>query len=200
MNSLDQVGIAGEGLKCRRVIGLEQLTNGFQLGSQIRELFPGHFIFEITPDPLNRVQLRAIRRQPHTAEIVRPAEALRGVSTTIIQEEEIQAVGERLGEGLDEELEHLRIQMRQFQEEPVASRGLHGALDVEPLKDVLHWPDGLHTTRGEAPAADREQAEAAFILAEHSNGACVGRRDSLLQVSSTARLEGRDRIRVFLCD
>jgi hypothetical protein len=75
-------------------------------------------------------------------------------SRSTLNEEEIQAVGERLGEGLDEELEHIRIQMRQLQEELVAGRGLHGAINVEPLKDVLHWPDGLHTTRGEAPEAD----------------------------------------------
>jgi hypothetical protein len=51
-------------------------------------------------------------------------------------------------------MKHLRMQIWQFQEEPVAGRGLHGAIDVEPLEDVLHGATGLDAPRGEAPSAD----------------------------------------------
>jgi hypothetical protein len=136
MNSLDQVGIAGEGLECRRVIPLEHVSSGIQLGGQIGELLPGHLVFEITPDPLNRVQLRAIRRSPHTADTVRPAESLRRVRAAIIQEQKIQAVGERLGARSQEEWEHVCIHIGQFQEEALAGSRRHRAIDIEPFDDV----------------------------------------------------------------
>jgi hypothetical protein len=54
--------------------------------------------------------------------------------------------------------------------------------------------------RGGAPAAERQEAEAAFVLAKDPDGARVGRRDDPPQVVATARLEGRHGLRVFLCD
>jgi hypothetical protein len=63
-------------------------------------------------------------------------------------------LSESLCEGVDKELEALGIQIRQFQEEPIARRRLDGAIDIEPLEDVLDYPDGLHPTRRQT-AADR---------------------------------------------
>ena len=76
------------------------------------------------------------------------------MGSAVIQEQEIQAVGKGLGKSVDEELEVVRVQIRQFQEEASARRGLHGAIDVEPLKDVLDRPNRLHATRRETSAAD----------------------------------------------
>jgi hypothetical protein len=51
-------------------------------------------------------------------------------------------------------LEAFRVQIGQFQEEPLAGGGLHGAIDIEPLKDVLDCANGLNAVSREAPAAD----------------------------------------------
>jgi hypothetical protein len=42
----------------------------------------------------------------------------------------------------------------ELQEEPLACRRLHGAIDIEPLEDVLDRPHRLHAASGEAPAAN----------------------------------------------
>jgi hypothetical protein len=39
---------------------------------------------------------------------------------TVIQEQDVQAVGEGLDEGVDEELETFGVEIRQFEEEPLA--------------------------------------------------------------------------------
>jgi hypothetical protein len=102
-------------------------------------------------------------------------EPLGCMRATVVQEQEIQAVREGLCKGIDEELKALGVQIRQFQEEASTRRGLHGAGDVEPLKDVLHRANGPHPTGRETAAAGGQQAEAAFVLAEHPDGASIGR-------------------------
>jgi hypothetical protein len=62
---------------------------------------------------------------------------------------------------------------------------------------MLDGSNRLHAAGGEAPAADRQEAEAAFILAKDPDRARVGGRDDLLQVVATARLEGHYGLRVF---
>jgi hypothetical protein len=55
MNGLDEIGIAREGLQYGHLIGPQELGNTILLPIQIRELEVGEHIFEVTPDPLNRV-------------------------------------------------------------------------------------------------------------------------------------------------
>jgi hypothetical protein len=74
--------------------------------------------------------------------------------TAIVEEQEIQAVRESRREGVNKDLEAFHVQIGQFQEEPLAGGGRHGAIDVEPLKDVLDGTNRLHAVGGEAPAAD----------------------------------------------
>lgn len=74
----------------------------------------------------------------------------------VVQEEDVQTVGEGLGESVDEELEALGIEIRKCEEEPLAGRRRYGPIDLEPFKDVLHRRDGLYPTGREAPSADRQ--------------------------------------------
>jgi hypothetical protein len=74
---------------------------------------------------------------------------------TVVQEEDVQTVGEGLGEGDGEELEALGVEIRQC-EEPLAGRRRYGPIELEPFKDVLHRADGLYTPGREAPSADRQ--------------------------------------------
>jgi hypothetical protein len=109
MNGLGQVGIACQGLECGHITGLEQVTDGTQVSGQIGELLPGHRISEITPDPLNSVELGTVGWQPHTADIFRLAGSLQGVSTAAIQEQDRQAVRERRGEHIEGDLAHICV-------------------------------------------------------------------------------------------
>ena len=118
----------------------------------------------------------------------------------VVQEQEIQAVREGLGEGIDEDLEALGIPRRPFQEKPLTGRRLHSAIAVEPVKDMRHHAHGLHTIGGEAPAADGEEAQAAFVLAKDPDGSGVRWGDRPLELFLAGGLEGWDGLRLFLCD
>ena len=200
MNSLHEIRIAREGLKSGSFIALEEAGQIILLGIEISELQPGHVVLQVAPDPLDRVQLGAIRGQKEQADVLRQGELGGGVRPTVVQQEDIEAVGEGLREGIDEELEHLGIQIGQLEKEPVARGGRHGAIDIEPLEDMLDGSNRLHPTRGEAPAPDGEEAKAAFVLAEHAYRPGIRGRDDLLQAFPTSRLERWNRLRVFLCD
>jgi hypothetical protein len=76
--------------------------------------------------------------------------------TTVVQEKDVQTVGEGLGEGVDEELEALGIEIRQCEEEPLAGRRRYGPVDLEPFKDVLHRANGPYPKGREVPSADRQ--------------------------------------------
>lgn len=72
----------------------------------------------------------------------------------VVQQQEIQAVREGRRESVDEELKALSVHIGQFEEEPLTGGGRHGAIDIEPLKDVLDCANGLDALGREAPAAD----------------------------------------------
>jgi hypothetical protein len=166
----------------------------------IQELQPSHISFQVAPDPLDRVQLRTVGRSEHEAHVGWDGEPLGGRRATVIQKEEVQAVGEGRREGLDEELEALGVEIRQFEEQPRARGRGHGTIDVAPCKDGLHRADGLHPAGREAAATHRQQAKAAFVLAEHPHWVRIHGRDDLLQPLATGRLEFPERLRVFWCD
>jgi hypothetical protein len=118
----------------------------------------------------------------------------------VIQEQDIEAVGERLREGVDEELERVGVQIGQFQEKPVACGRGDGTVDGEPFESVLDQPHGLDPRGGQSAAAHGQEAHPTFILAEHAHWTSILRRDDLLQALPTARLKDRNGVRVFLCD
>jgi hypothetical protein len=136
-------------------------------------LEPGQRIFAVAPDPRNRLELWAIRRSGHATHVLRDGELVGGMRAPGVQEPEIQAVGEGLGEQIDAELEVLRVQRGPCQTEALSAGGRPRAIDREPCEDMLARPDGRHPTGSEAPPAHRQQANAAFLLAKDPNGAAV---------------------------
>lgn len=156
---------------------------------QRREWAPSQRVFEIPPDPFNGAQLRAVGGQEHQAHVGREGKALSRMGPTIIQQQELQTVWERLREGIDEELAHLGVQIGQLQEEAFPHRRLDGPIDIEPLEDMLHAPDGRHAARREASSPDHEEAEATFVLAKHPDGTRVRGGNSSLAGFVTAGLE-----------
>jgi hypothetical protein len=122
------------------------------------------------------------------------------VGTAVIQEPDVQAIGIRLGKRVEKELEHLGIEVREFEKETLAGGRRYRTIDIEPLEDVLNRPHGLDAACSEAPAADREQAQTTFVLAEHAHRAVMYWREDTLELLQTARLKLADGLRVFLCD
>ena len=67
----------------------------------------------------------------------------------VIQQEEIDAIRKRPRDSVDEELEHLGIQIGLVQETPLARGRGRGAVDVEPYNGVLDQPDRLDPAGGQ---------------------------------------------------
>ena len=199
MNGLHKIGIAGKGLQGGGFVGPEEIPYSILERIEIGEDRPGRLVLQVTPDPLDGIEFRAVGWHPDTSDIVRPAKVSSGMGTAVVQEQAVEAVRESLGEGLHEELEALGMQIRQFQEKPLTSRGFHGPIDLEPLKHVRHHADGLHAIGGEAAPADGAEAEAAFVLAEHPDRTGVRGGNRLLEMFLTGGLEGWDGLRLFLC-
>jgi hypothetical protein len=166
---------------------------------QIRKLEPRQRVFEVAPDGLNRVQLGAIGRQPDRPGVGGPAEPLGRVGAAVIQEQEVQAIGVCLGQRLEKDLEHLGIEIGEFEKAALARDRRDRAVDREPLEDVLNRSDGLDSASDEA-AAHSQQAQPTFVLAEHAYRLGMRWRDDALELLLTGRLKLCDGLRVFLCD
>ena len=98
MNGLDERGIAREGLQRGRLIPPEEHRDIVLLHVQRGKVEPRQRVFEVAPDPLNRVQLRTIGRQEHQAHVFRQGQPLGGMRPTVVQQQEIQAIGKGLRE------------------------------------------------------------------------------------------------------
>ncbi len=199
LNGLDQIGLAGKGWQGRRFIDLQEVAHLVLSCIQARELSPGQGRLEVPPDPLNGVEFWAVGRQEHQAHVRGADESLGPRRPTVVEEQESQAVGEALRERIDEELEALGVQIREFAEGALARGRLDRAVHIEPREDVLPRTAGWHSTRREAPAPDRQEAEPTLVWAEHPEGMDSGRRDRLLELFMTGRVECGDGLRGFLC-
>jgi hypothetical protein len=199
MNGLDERGITREGLQRGRLLSSQTRGDVVLWRLQRRALEPCHRVVESAPDVLARVELGAGGREEDQAHVFRHGESLGRMRPAVVQEQEMQAVRDGGCEGVAEELDTVDGHIRQLQGAPVTCRGLHGPLDVEPCEDLLDGADGLPPRGGQTAAADGQSPNATFVLAEDSDGACVGGWEGLLPVSMTAGLEGGHRCRGFLC-
>jgi hypothetical protein len=180
-----------------RLIGLAEVGPRVWLRLQIRAWAPGERLVEGAPAPLTGVQFRAIRGQEPQGRVRWLAELLGRRGAAVLPHQERQAVRARLGGASDAALASRRVQIRPCRGEPLAWGGRHRAVPREPREDVRPRPDGWYAARGEA-AAERQEAEAAFVLAKHPDRTGMVGRHGLLEAALTARLEGRDRLRGFL--
>jgi hypothetical protein len=102
MNGLDELGIAREGLQGGGLIGSEARGQRVWLHVQIRAVEPRQRVFEVAPDPFKGIQLGTVGWQEHEAYVGWKGEPLGRMGPAVVQEQEIQAVREGLGEGIDE--------------------------------------------------------------------------------------------------
>src|SRR5688500_5942062 len=89
INGVHQVRVTGKRLEGRRVILRQEGTHVDLLHIKINKLQPSEVILQVTPDPLNRVQLWAVGWQPHAPHVLGPPQALGGVGATVIQEQDV---------------------------------------------------------------------------------------------------------------
>lgn len=199
MNGFHQVRVTGKRLEGRRVIALQEVTDVDLLHIKINALQPSDVILEVTPDPLNGVQLWTVGWQPHAPDMLRPPNVWRRVCTAVIQQQDVQAVGERLAEGIKQELGSVCVQIRELQEAAYACRGGHSPIDVEPREDVLDRANRLDAACGQPSAAYGQQANTAFVLATYPQRAGVLGWHNTVQLLLTGRLKRSDGVRVFWC-
>jgi hypothetical protein len=200
MDSLHERRIACAGLKGGRFIAPQEGGQIILWGLEGGALPPGPVVLQVAPDPRDRVQLGAIWGQEEQTHILRAGKLGGGVRPTMVHHEDLEAVGERVREGVDAELAHLGVQIGPRAEAPVTRRRLHGAIDIAPREDLLDRSNRRHPTCGEASAAAREEAEAAFIWAAHAYRTGMRGGEDGLQAFPTRRLERGTRLRGVLCD
>jgi hypothetical protein len=93
MNRLHEVHVPGECLARGRIIGLSQAAHILLLCIEIREQRPSQIVLQVTPDLLNRIQLWTVGQEPQGADLLRPTHAVGGVRAAVIQEQDVEAVG-----------------------------------------------------------------------------------------------------------
>jgi hypothetical protein len=138
------------------LVGPEEIPSSILTRMEIGESLSGPLVLQVPPNPLKRMEFRAGGGHPDISDLVRPAEGSRGRSTAVVQAQEVQAVRKGLGKGLDAKLERLGVQGGQCQEDALARRRRHRAVDGAPLEAVLYGAHGLHSTRGETPSTYRQ--------------------------------------------
>jgi hypothetical protein len=199
INCIYQVGVTGERWQRGSIVGPSQLADVVLLRVHTEELLPCEVVFQVTPHPLDRVQLWTVGWYEHEAHGRGEGEPLCGMRPPVVQEQEVPAVWDSFRQGVDEELAALGVAIRQFEDAPLARRGGHGAIDVEPLADLLHRADGLHAAGGEAPSADGQHAKTAVVLTDHADRAGIPRRDDPLQPRATGNLKLPEGVSVCWC-
>jgi hypothetical protein len=137
MNSLHERRIACEGLQGGRFIAPEEGAEIILLGLESGERLPGHVVLQVAPDPLDRVQRGAIRGPEESTHVLREGELGGGVRPPIVQQEDMQALREGLGQGIEAAWAHVRMYIWPFEEASVPRGGLDRTINREPFEDML---------------------------------------------------------------
>jgi hypothetical protein len=124
----------------------------------------GQPIFESAPQPLDRIQLRCIRRKEQEGHILGQTESLGFVRGAVIEEQEMEALGIGDGKVVKEELKALGIEQRQLEKEALAGQRFHGSVQVEALKTIGRGQQRLHPAGRDPATRDGEQATTGFVL------------------------------------
>jgi hypothetical protein len=182
-----------------RLIASEERGDVVLLRLPIGALEPCQGVFAVAPHACTGVELWAIRWQDHEGHVVRQGEPSGRLGPAMVHAQDMQTVSEGLGEGIAGELEPGRLEIRPFQEEALAGRRLHGAVDVEPCEDLRDGATRPHAPRGEAPPADGQEADPAFVWATDPDGAGVRGGKRPLELFLTGGLERGDGLRLLWC-
>jgi hypothetical protein len=121
---------------------------------------------QVEPDPLDRVELRAVGRQRQEGDGVGHAEPVRHVPAGLVEEEDgVYAGLELLGEVRQEHLHAGRGGLGQGEREGLIGAGPAGGKEGEARKALVGEPGRAHPARVPAMAGPSFLADARLILA-----------------------------------
>jgi len=169
MSSFHQICIPGQGGNGLRGVTPDNVGDMWLEPSKARPNLRIHDIdaaFEILPEPLDGVQLRAVREQPRKDDVLRPWDASGHVCWSLVEEDDVETLGIVLPKLLEQATEAVGIQARQLPPEGLARRGFNRR--IEPVRGIERLDDleGLHAIPCEPTVEGQVQAQARFILAK----------------------------------
>jgi hypothetical protein len=126
-------------------------------------------VFQILPEPLDGVQLRAGRGPPHEDNVVGDRHALGHVCRGLVQQDTIQTLRLGLTKLVKQNTEALGIEAWELPPERLPSGGFDRRIEPGGLIQRLDDLDRLHAVAGEPPVEGPVQAQARFILAEDAH-------------------------------
>ena len=127
-------------------------------------------VFQILPEPLNRIKLRAVRRQKREFDVARNREFIGLMELAVIQNHDVLALGKRLRKPIQEVLEADAVQTLVFGEKPLAGFWLNGSVEIKVVVGRLRGLDRLYTRQGNSMPNRGHQSNPALILAEQAHG------------------------------
>jgi hypothetical protein len=121
-------------------------------------------VFEVAPEPFNRVEFGALRRQKHGHDVCRPPHGFGFVPGTIIEHTYVQGRGQGRGEPIQPEWERPTVEVRQFEKEARPGGRFDRAVSIEVVKRVEHSGDRWQSAGGKATPDHRQEAEPGCVL------------------------------------
>lgn len=129
----------------------------------------GQVAFEPLPEPLDWIQFGAIRRQVHQHDICGRGHGARDMGRSIVQHEDMEALGIVCAKALQEHLEAGGIEGRQLQPKSGSAGRLDGGVEPVVLIDWGRNPDGLGPARADPASDGQVKTDAGFILTPQSH-------------------------------
>ena len=173
MNSLHQIGIAGQRSDRRGGVALHQARHMRLQGGEAPSDACLHNLkaaFAILPEPLDRVQLRAVRGQPHEDDVVGDRHALGHVRRGLVQPDDVETLRIGLTNLVKQDSEARGVQAGPLPPERLPGRGCDRRLEPVRFLQRLDALERLHAVACEPPVERPVQAQTTFILAEDSHG------------------------------
>ena len=136
--------------------------HGFEIGRR-REVPVGDRFVHRGPQPLGRLEFRAVRGLEHEGDALWHGQVLRAVPAGVVQRQEDVALAlgaDRAGELGQRHLEERPVQAGAQTSQRLARGGLHEGGHVQPLEASVAERDGVLALGRPHPPADRFQAEA----------------------------------------
>lgn len=199
MNGVHHIRSAGERLYSWVIIGVEQPGYRRLQGGEIAEQPPRQRILAIAPHAFNRVQFWTIRREKHQPHVARKSRSPCGMCAALVEHKDVQTIGKRPTEGVEQALKLVGIQRGTLLKEPLATGRRYRAREVKRLENMLDDADRLRAPRGQASPPDGQQPAAAFILAEDPGGTRIACGNDGGEPCAARALNGGQRVR-FFCD
>jgi hypothetical protein len=125
-------------------------------------------IFEIAPQPFDRIQFRGIRRKEEQSHVGREAQLPGFVEGPIVEQQQMETGGVGSSKMIEEELKALSIEEGEFQKEALSGQWFDRAVEVETLEAIGGREERLHAAGRDAAAHDGQEAAATFILRPHA--------------------------------